>query len=157
ILAAKNPNLAEGGMAPATALYLVGLPLFDMVATTIRRGRRGEPPFQPDRTHIHHILQGLGWRPRRVYLVILGLAFAVHLLGWALILSLLRVSVRCAAIAALSLAQARPRGGLAAPGVARGPFPAPSASRGPARPCQECGGCGSINTRPPRIVAPGMT
>src|SRR5690606_32615579 len=129
ILAAKNPNLAEGGMAPATALYLVGLPLFDMVATTIRRGRRGVSPFQPDRTHIHHILQGLGWRPRRVILVILGLALAINLLGVAFTLAKLPDAVQFAVFFALYLTYSRVTGRLLARGETRGPIPSPVASR----------------------------
>jgi len=71
----------QGGIMPVTALYIVGLPLFDMVATTIRRGRRRISPFQPDRTHIHHILQGIGFSKRATIVSVLGLALSINLLG----------------------------------------------------------------------------
>lgn len=117
IVAAKNPNLEEGGLAPASALYLVGLPLFDMVATTIRRGRRGVSPFQPDRTHIHHILQGLGWPKRAVILAVLGLALAINLLGVAFSLASLPDALQFAVFFALYLIYARVTGELLARGA----------------------------------------
>ena len=72
---------ATGTLAPATALYLVGLPLFDMVATTLSRRRRGVSPFEPDRSHIHHILLDAGLSPRVTLVAILGLAATLALLG----------------------------------------------------------------------------
>lgn len=81
ISTAQGGNQNQGGIEPVTALYIVGLPLFDMVATTIRRGRRGVSPFEPDRTHIHHILQALGFGKQATILSVLGLALSVNLLG----------------------------------------------------------------------------
>lgn len=72
---------AAGSIAPVTALYLVGLPLFDMVATSINRRKRGVSPFEPDRSHIHHILLDAGLGARAVLLMILGLAATIALLG----------------------------------------------------------------------------
>ncbi len=68
-------------IAPVTALYLVGLPLFDMVATTLHRRRRGVSPFEPDRSHIHHILLDNGLGARAALLVILALSVLLALLG----------------------------------------------------------------------------
>ncbi|MDA8620637.1 undecaprenyl/decaprenyl-phosphate alpha-N-acetylglucosaminyl 1-phosphate transferase, partial [Luminiphilus sp.] len=45
---------------PATALYLVAVPLFDMVFTTLRRIIRKGSPFAADRSHIHHLFLDLG-------------------------------------------------------------------------------------------------
>src|SRR5690606_28619906 len=123
--------LAEGGMAPATALYLVGLPLFDMVATTIRRGRRGVSPFQPDRTHIHHILQGLGWRPRRVILAILGLALAINLVGVAFTLAELPDALQCSVFFALSPTYSRVAARLPARSEKRESIPSPGPAATP--------------------------
>lgn len=75
---------ATDSIAPATTLYLVGLPLFDMVATTLYRRRRGVSPFEPDRSHIHHILLDAGFSPRMALVIILGLAFAIAMLGMLL-------------------------------------------------------------------------
>lgn len=45
---------------PVTALWLIALPLMDMVCIMIRRIRKGQSPFKPDREHLHHICQRLG-------------------------------------------------------------------------------------------------
>ena len=62
---------------PTTALYMIALPLFDMVFTVMRRILEGQSPFQPDRTHIHHLLLKLGHSKRStlLYLVLSNLAF----------------------------------------------------------------------------------
>ncbi|CAE6881681.1 Catalyzes the transfer of the GlcNAc-1-phosphate moiety from UDP-GlcNAc onto the carrier lipid undecaprenyl phosphate (C55-P) [Vibrio sp. B1FLJ16] len=58
---------AEGKalMRPVTALWLIAVPLMDMAAIMIRRIRRGDSPFKPDREHLHHIFQRLGLGPRQ--------------------------------------------------------------------------------------------
>lgn len=71
ILAATSAQIGgEKLMQPVTALYIVGLPLFDMVFTTLRRLRTRRSPFSPDRSHIHHLMQALGMSNRRALLVI---------------------------------------------------------------------------------------
>lgn len=82
ILAAASQQI--GGqklIEPVTALYLIGLPLFDMVFTSLRRVIRGQSPFSPDRTHIHHLLLSLGFSRRRTVSIILSTSAAISLLG----------------------------------------------------------------------------
>ncbi|MEM1402800.1 MAG: hypothetical protein AAGG55_05670 [Pseudomonadota bacterium] len=57
-------------LEPVTALYLVGLPLFDMVFITLRRIYGGRSPFSADRTHVHHLMEALGISPRRALALI---------------------------------------------------------------------------------------
>ncbi|MEH0714118.1 UDP-N-acetylglucosamine--undecaprenyl-phosphate N-acetylglucosaminephosphotransferase [Vibrio owensii] len=45
---------------PVTALWLIAIPLMDMATIMIRRIRKGQSPFQPDREHLHHICQRIG-------------------------------------------------------------------------------------------------
>lgn len=45
---------------PVTALWLIALPLMDMATIMIRRIRKGQSPFRPDREHLHHICQRIG-------------------------------------------------------------------------------------------------
>lgn len=45
---------------PVTALWLIALPLMDMTCIMIRRIRKGQSPFKPDREHLHHICQRIG-------------------------------------------------------------------------------------------------
>lgn len=45
---------------PVTALWLVTVPLMDMLATMLRRIRQGRNPMRADSQHLHHILMHLG-------------------------------------------------------------------------------------------------
>ena len=66
---------------PATALFLVALPLFDMVFTTLRRILRKGSPFAADRGHIHHLLQDLGFSDRRALVLIVAMSVSLNFLG----------------------------------------------------------------------------
>lgn len=66
---------------PATALFLVALPLFDMVFTTLRRVLRKGSPFAADRGHIHHLLQDLGFSDRRALVLIVAMSVSLNFLG----------------------------------------------------------------------------
>ncbi len=50
----------------ATALWLVALPLMDMVSTMLRRILKGKSPFYGDRSHLHHILIRSGMSHQQV-------------------------------------------------------------------------------------------
>ena len=66
---------------PATALYMIALPLFDMVFTVMRRVFGGQSPFQPDRTHIHHLLLKLGHSKRSTLLYLVFFSLALNTIG----------------------------------------------------------------------------
>ena len=59
---------------PVTALWLIALPLMDMVAIMIRRIQQGKSPFKPDRDHLHHICQRLGCSSRQTLALICTIA-----------------------------------------------------------------------------------
>ena len=61
---------------PVTALWLIALPLMDMVAIMIRRIKQGKSPFKPDREHLHHICQRLGCSPTQTLILICSIAAA---------------------------------------------------------------------------------
>ncbi|MDN2667526.1 undecaprenyl-phosphate alpha-N-acetylglucosaminyl 1-phosphate transferase [Vibrio lentus] len=61
-------------MRPITALWLIAIPLMDMAAIMFRRIRRGDSPFKPDREHLHHIFQRLGFSPRQTLAIIFIIA-----------------------------------------------------------------------------------
>ena len=66
-------------ISPVTALYVLGLPLVDMLATLLRRIKKGQSPMKPDRTHVHHILLHAGFTPRQTLAIIIGVgAFFMH-------------------------------------------------------------------------------
>ncbi|WP_064605386.1 UDP-N-acetylglucosamine--undecaprenyl-phosphate N-acetylglucosaminephosphotransferase [Photobacterium sp. J15] len=61
---------AKAPLRPVTALWLIAIPLMDMVTIISRRLYRGVSPFKPDREHLHHTIQRLGLNPKQTLLVI---------------------------------------------------------------------------------------
>ena len=55
---------------PVTALWVIAVPLMDMVAIMLRRIRKGQSPFLADREHLHHIFLRLGLNSRQALVVI---------------------------------------------------------------------------------------
>jgi UDP-GlcNAc:undecaprenyl-phosphate GlcNAc-1-phosphate transferase len=63
------------------ALFIVGLPLIDMVATILRRVKKGKSAYEPDRTHIHHVLQQAGFNHQEILLLIGVLSIQINFIG----------------------------------------------------------------------------
>lgn len=57
-------------ISPVTALWVIAIPLMDMVAIMYRRLRKGMSPFSPDRQHIHHLMMRAGFTPHQAFLLI---------------------------------------------------------------------------------------
>lgn len=57
-------------ISPITGLWLIAVPLIDMVAVIIRRLKKGKSPFRPDRLHLHHLMMRAGLTSRQALLVI---------------------------------------------------------------------------------------
>lgn len=57
-------------ITPVTALWLIAIPLMDMVAIMYRRLRKGMSPFSADRQHIHHLIMRAGFTSRQAFLLI---------------------------------------------------------------------------------------
>ncbi len=74
LLLGASQQSAENVIRPVTALWLIAVPLMDMAAIMFRRVRRGDSPFKPDREHLHHIFQRLGYTPRQTLALICGIA-----------------------------------------------------------------------------------
>ena len=72
LLASQNGTKAP--LRPVTALWLIAVPLMDMAAIMIRRIRRGDSPFKPDREHLHHIFQRLGFSSFQTLVIICSIA-----------------------------------------------------------------------------------
>lgn len=66
-----SPQSDEAVIAPATALWLIAVPLADMCAVSLRRLRSGVSPFRPDRGHIHHIVMKCGFSSRQTLGILL--------------------------------------------------------------------------------------
>lgn len=72
ILALLCMRLTQGDsqiMAPVSVLWLVALPVFELLWTIIRRLSRGQSPFAADREHFHHLLVDSGLGVRGAFIV----------------------------------------------------------------------------------------
>ena len=72
---------------PVTAIWLVAIPISDTIVCMTRRVLKGQNPFHPDRTHLHHVLIDLGLPVGRAVALIHAIAFllaAAGAAGWAL-------------------------------------------------------------------------
>jgi UDP-GlcNAc:undecaprenyl-phosphate GlcNAc-1-phosphate transferase len=68
---------------PVTALWICAIPLMDMLAIVVRRYKNGKSPFKPDRDHLHHILQRVGYTSRQTLLIISTFAVGMSIIGLA--------------------------------------------------------------------------
>ena len=64
--------------SPASALWIIALPLIDMAVTMLRRMQKGRSPFKADRTHFHHILLRAGFSSRQCLALIVALAVTIN-------------------------------------------------------------------------------
>ncbi|MEE3652555.1 MULTISPECIES: UDP-N-acetylglucosamine--undecaprenyl-phosphate N-acetylglucosaminephosphotransferase [unclassified Brenneria] len=72
---------------PVTALWIIAIPLIDMIAIMYRRLRKGMSPFSPDRQHIHHLMMRAGFTSRQAFVLITlaaALLAAIGVLGESL-------------------------------------------------------------------------
>ncbi|MCF6218842.1 MAG: undecaprenyl-phosphate alpha-N-acetylglucosaminyl 1-phosphate transferase [Gammaproteobacteria bacterium] len=87
VIAWYGVSLTQGdnaAISPATALWVIGLPILDTIAIMTRRVLRGRSPFAPDREHFHHILQVAGFSKSGVIvtmMLISSLLAAIGLFG----------------------------------------------------------------------------
>lgn len=81
LLIEASQGSQEVSIRPVTALWLIALPLMDMVCIMIRRVKKGQSPFKPDREHLHHICQRVGLTPSMSLLVICSLAMVMAFIG----------------------------------------------------------------------------
>ena len=68
-------------LSPTTTLWIVALPLFELLWTTMRRLLRGRSPFQPDREHFHHKLLDAGFGVRGAFFCLISLGMCLSLVG----------------------------------------------------------------------------
>jgi UDP-GlcNAc:undecaprenyl-phosphate GlcNAc-1-phosphate transferase len=63
-------------------LFALALPILDVSLAILRRGLKGLPIFRPDRDHLHHHLQGLGFSRTRTVLILYGLSSVFLLMAF---------------------------------------------------------------------------
>lgn len=81
LLLLSSQNGTNPPLRPVTALWLIAVPLMDMTAIMIRRARRGDSPFKPDREHLHHIFQRLGFSSKQTLVIICCIAVLYATIG----------------------------------------------------------------------------
>jgi UDP-GlcNAc:undecaprenyl-phosphate/decaprenyl-phosphate GlcNAc-1-phosphate transferase len=68
-------------MNPTTTLWIVAIPLFELLWTTIRRVLKRTSPFQPDRAHFHHKILDAGFSVPGAFFVLIGIGLTLALAG----------------------------------------------------------------------------
>jgi UDP-GlcNAc:undecaprenyl-phosphate/decaprenyl-phosphate GlcNAc-1-phosphate transferase len=68
-------------VAPVTMLWLVALPMYELMWTTLRRLARGVSPLMADRDHFHHLLMRGGFGVRGAFAVFVAIASVLALFG----------------------------------------------------------------------------
>ncbi len=75
------PELFYMKAAPAVAICVLSVPLFDTLRVMLTRIKKGVSPFHPDKNHIHHLLLKTGLKHRQVTVVLLFITTAFTYLG----------------------------------------------------------------------------
>jgi UDP-GlcNAc:undecaprenyl-phosphate GlcNAc-1-phosphate transferase len=70
-------------LSPMAILWIVGFPVADTLVTMYRRHRKGVSAFQPDRDHVHYVLQKAGFGINASVLIISGVSAMYALIGIA--------------------------------------------------------------------------
>ena len=87
LLTASLVYFSQGEAAlilPVTALWLVTVPLMDMLATMLLRWKNGKNMMEADRSHLHHTLMDKGLSARQTLALLIAYASLSALLGLAL-------------------------------------------------------------------------
>jgi UDP-GlcNAc:undecaprenyl-phosphate GlcNAc-1-phosphate transferase len=104
-LCVRVSQQASDTVSPTTMLWLVALPMYELLWTTLRRLARGVSPFLADRDHFHHLLIRGGLGVRGAFTVFVTLA--ALLVGFGCVLNNLRapdsVSVLLFAVAGVGV------------------------------------------------------
>lgn len=89
-LSSKTPcnGLEDAGIClPAMCLAVMCIPVFDTLRVMTMRILRGKSPFQPDKTHLHHLFIDMGFSHLGAALAILSMnaaVVAIWFLNWQL-------------------------------------------------------------------------
>ncbi|MDD3078230.1 MAG: MraY family glycosyltransferase [Paludibacter sp.] len=67
--------------APAVAISLLMVPLFDTLRVMLTRIKNGVSPFHPDKNHIHHLLLKTGLKHRQVTFVLMIVSIVFLFIG----------------------------------------------------------------------------
>jgi UDP-GlcNAc:undecaprenyl-phosphate GlcNAc-1-phosphate transferase len=71
-------------LSPTTTLWVVAIPLYELLWTFTRRLLRGRSPLQPDRAHFHHKLLDAGFGVRGAFFVLICIGAALTAVALAI-------------------------------------------------------------------------
>ncbi|TKB46196.1 UDP-N-acetylglucosamine--undecaprenyl-phosphate N-acetylglucosaminephosphotransferase [Thalassotalea mangrovi] len=66
---------------PVAALWIIAIPLIDMLTIVKRRILRKQNPFKPDRDHLHHIFMRVGFTDRQALMIITAVSISMSTIG----------------------------------------------------------------------------
>lgn len=81
LLTASTQGPSPHPINAVTALWIIAIPLMDMIAIMYRRLRKGMSPFSPDRQHIHHLIMRAGFSSRQAFILITLAAAVLAAIG----------------------------------------------------------------------------
>jgi len=70
-IAYNIPTYLTMSAAPAVAICVLSVPLFDTLRVMLTRLKKNVSPFEPDKNHIHHLLLKTGLKHRQVTFILL--------------------------------------------------------------------------------------
>lgn len=73
----------QASFRPVAALWICAIPLMDMLAIVVRRYKNGKSPFKPDRDHLHHMLQRVGFSAKQTLIIISSVSVLMSAFGIA--------------------------------------------------------------------------
>jgi UDP-GlcNAc:undecaprenyl-phosphate GlcNAc-1-phosphate transferase len=71
-------------LSPTTMLWIVAIPLYELLWTTMRRTLKGRSPLNPDRAHFHHKLLDAGFGVRGAFFVLICIGVLLSLAAVAI-------------------------------------------------------------------------
>lgn len=84
VLALLCMNVTQGpdaALPPVSVLWLVALPIYELLWTIIRRASRRQSPFTADREHFHHLMLDAGFSVRGAFILYVFIATGTALFG----------------------------------------------------------------------------
>jgi len=76
-----NSQGEDSSFNAVTALWIIAVPLMDLLTVMYRRAKSGVSPFRADNGHLHHILLKTGYSSRQTLLIISVLAISLSMIG----------------------------------------------------------------------------
>ncbi|MBM3163391.1 MAG: undecaprenyl/decaprenyl-phosphate alpha-N-acetylglucosaminyl 1-phosphate transferase [Chlorobi bacterium] len=73
----------DGVVSPVAALFVLAIPVTDTLTVMTKRMMNGKSPFEPDKTHFHHLLKEMGFSHAGVVFVVMGLSSVFSLVAIA--------------------------------------------------------------------------